>query len=120
MWILSRDKFSSISLWEKKLVIRLQERSLAIPVGFLSDDKYIVRTSNRNRLFFCDLESQDVTEYRYPKYRQDYLCKINCDCVESLLLLNEDRVDPFVVHKEIEPSCNSMLFMLRTFREVHY
>ncbi|XP_017225509.1 putative F-box protein At3g52320 [Daucus carota subsp. sativus] len=119
MWNLVKDEFSSESRWEKRLVIKLQEVGFSVPVGLLCSGKYLVRTivfleyrEQVTNFFLYDLESLEVTRYKSPEDYPDYLCIINSNCEESLLLLDEDSVNPFV-HKETESSCSSMVFTLQ-------
>ena len=90
MWNLVKDEFSSELRWEKRLVIKLQEVGFSIPVGFLNNGKYLVRTTvfleyreQVTNFFLYDLKSLEVTRYRSPEDYPDFLCIINSDCVES-------------------------------------
>ena len=128
MWIL-RNKSS----WEKKFSIELQEASPHHQaVGFLNNGKYMVRTLSLvgelrvvTKLYTCDLEMEcpTLTEFRSytqlrsrnrlpPKY-SNFMGRIHSNYSGSLLLFNEDSVDPFVQTEETESSCNSMLFTLQ-------
>ncbi|WOG86227.1 hypothetical protein DCAR_0205428 [Daucus carota subsp. sativus] len=128
LWIL-RNKSS----WEKKLSIELQEASpYHQAVGFLNNGKYMVRTLSLvgelrvvTKLYTCDLEMEcpKLTEFRSytqlrsrnrlpPKY-SNFMGRIHSNYSGSLLLFNEDSVDPFVQTEETESSCNSMLFTLQ-------
>ncbi|XP_063946241.1 uncharacterized protein LOC108214067 [Daucus carota subsp. sativus] len=121
MWTFLRDKDSSKSSLEKKLVIKLNHGwYFNIPVGFLDDGKYIISKystksyppMSQTTFFMCDLESQKVTIYGSQNNINSHGSKVNPNCVESLLLLDEDSVDPFV-HSETESSCSSILFTLQ-------
>ncbi|XP_074373515.1 F-box protein CPR1-like [Apium graveolens] len=117
MWIL-RDKSSSTSSWEKKFRVQFQKIGIHKVVGFLNNGKYLVRTLSYPRglnvkLFWCDLDFPKLTEFRSMEVRESsYHAGIHANCTESLFLLDEDRIDPFV-HSEMESFCSSMLLILR-------
>ncbi|XP_017240043.1 uncharacterized protein LOC108212841 [Daucus carota subsp. sativus] len=122
MWTFLRDKDSSKSSWEKKLVIKLENIGYShIPLGFLDNGRYMISRHSmkvyyprmwKTTFLLCDLESQKVLKYGSQSGSDSHGSKMNPNCVESLLLLDEDSVDPFV-HSEAESSCGSILFTLK-------
>ncbi|KAL1819935.1 hypothetical protein ACET3Z_014804 [Daucus carota] len=116
IWTFLRDRDSSKSSWEKKLVINLNNDCM--PVGFLDNGKYIISNylmktyPPKTTFLMCDLESLKVTIYGSQNNIDCHGSKMNPNCVESLLLLDEDSVDPYV-HFEAKSSCGSILFTLK-------
>lgn len=115
MWIL-RDKSSSTPTWERKFIVELPVASQNYMVGFMYNGQYLVSSLSHigqklTKLLLCDLESSEVTDVRSVDgfHYEDLSCRVDFTSVESLLLLNEDRLDPFVQEGS---SCGSMLFTL--------
>ncbi|XP_074369768.1 uncharacterized protein LOC141711266 [Apium graveolens] len=98
MWIL-KEKSSFVPVWEKRLDNIESYRYYL--VGLLNNGKYLVnwKQEGPKKCYLCDLDSprvREVTFMRGSPYIYD--SHIHPNYVESLLLLNEDHLDPIVLY----------------------
>lgn len=105
MWILSRSCSGKFT-WGKSFVVPLENK---YPLGFIDDNKLMVRVYNSNKILSFNLETGRFTELEFEQQfgtSEPWNTALGVDSfVESLALLDEKTMNAYIVEE-----CCSAIF----------